>query len=110
MFEILLKAYDLITIYALGILCAAFYLAAGIMVVVKRNTQLISKKNSYSEPETFCLIYGLVEVVGSTLSLVLLLLGMFFQELYILFFVLVAIVVVKMIIILFMINNQFRKR
>ena len=110
MFDILLKAYDLITIYALGITCALFYLAAGILVLVKQNTKLISKKHTYFEEKTFCLVYGLVEVVGSSIVLALLVLGIIFQDLYVLFFILVSIIVTSMIIMLFMINNKFRRK
>ena len=108
MVDILVKAYDLIFIYAVGILCAAFYIAGGIMTLVKKNTQLISKKNKYNEPDLFCTIYGLIEIIGASIALVFLVLGVLFQEQYVLFFVLCAIDVVTMIIILFMVNTKFK--
>ena len=107
--NILVEAYDLIFIYAVGILCAFVYLCAGIMILVKKNTLLISKKNQYNEPNLFCKIYGLIELIGASIALVFLVLGVLIQKLYILFFILTAIDVMTMIVILFMVNNKFRK-
>ena len=107
--NILVQAYDLIFIYAVGILCAAVYMAAGIMILVKKNTLLISKKYQFNDPNLFCKIYGLIELIGAGLALVFLVLGVFFQNMYVLFFILTAIDVMTMIVILFMINNKFRK-
>ena len=109
MTNILVEAYDLIFIYAVGILCEAVYMSAGIMLMVKKNTLLISKKYQYNEPKLFCKIYGLVELIGAAIALVFLILGVLFQENYILFFILTAIDVVTMIVVLFMINTKFRK-
>lgn len=108
MLEIFVKAYELVYIYALGIFCALIYIFAGVMVLVKKNTLLISKKNKYNEPKMFCTIYGIVEIVGASLALVFLVLGIFLKDLYILFFILTAIVVVTMVLILFMVNTKFR--
>lgn len=109
MFNILVEAYDLVFIYAVGILCALVYMSAGIMILVKKNTLLISKKRQYDDPNLFCTIYGLVELIGAAIALLFLVLGVFFQEKHVLFFILTAIDVITMIIVLFMINNKFRK-
>lgn len=109
MLNILVEAYDLIFIYAIGILCAVVYMSAGTIILIKKNTLLISKKNQYNEPKLFCTIYGLIELIGAFIALLFLVLGILFQEKYVLFFILTAIDVMTMVVVLFMVNNKFRK-
>ena len=107
---ILNKVADLLTVYALGILCALFCLASGILILVTKNTNLISKKGVYSNSKEFCLLYGLIEVIGSAIVLVLMILSIFFQELTMMFFMIVGIIAIATFVSLFLVTKNYKKK
>ena len=108
--NILVKVADLLSIYALGILCAVFCLASGILLLVTKNTNLISKKGVYNNPNEFCLLYGLIEAIGSLIILVLMVVSIFIQELYMTFFIIVGIIAIGMFISLFLVNKNYKRK
>jgi len=110
MFKILVSAPEMISVYALGILCALFFIASGIMTVVTRNTKLISKKSQYNDEIKFCLFYGLVELIGSSLVLIFLILSLIITSQQTLFFVLTAIDAITMVILMFLLDIKFKKK
>ena len=57
---------DIYTVYVLIIITSLFFLLAGIMLLVKKDTKLISKIHEFHNPEGFAKAYGLVEVVASS--------------------------------------------
>ena len=57
---------NIYTVYVLILLTSLFFLLAGIMLLVKKDTKLISKVHKFHNPEGFAKAYGLVEVVTST--------------------------------------------
>ena len=72
-----LNKTDLFVCYGLVILCGLFYLIAGLMLVIKKDTKLINKIDQYHNPEAFCKVYGLVEIVVSTIIIGLAIYGFF---------------------------------
>ena len=66
---------DIYTVYVLILLCAVFFLAAGIMLMVKKDTQLINKGHKFHNPEAFAMAYGLVEVVVAGIMILLTIYG-----------------------------------
>lgn len=110
MFNILVSAPEMISVYALGILCALVFVASGVMTIVTKNTKLISKKNLYNNENEFCLFYGLVELVGSALVLIFLILSLVIKSQQTLFFVLTAIDAIAMGILMFVLDIKYKKK
>ena len=100
MFNILVSAPEMISVYALGILCALVFVASGVM----------TKKNLYNNENEFCLFYGLVELVGSALVLIFLILSLVIKSQQTLFFVLTAIDAIAMGILMFVLDIKYKKK
>ena len=75
-----LNESDLFMCYGLIILCGVFYLSAGLMLLIKKDTKLINKVDQFHNPQDFCKAYGLVEIVVSTIIISLAIYGFFAIE------------------------------
>ena len=99
---------DFITLFGLGFLCALFFLISGVMLVITKNVNLISKKTVYREEKLFTTIYGCVDIIFSTLMIVILVIGVINQQLYLWLFLLLGIVVITMLLIHYMLQRKFK--
>ena len=100
---------DLLVIVAIGILCAITFLISGIMLLVTKNTNLISKKLQFNDTNKFCFEYGLTQVVCSLLTLVALILVIVYTKLYLTFVMIAGVSILTILILQYVISNKYRK-
>ena len=100
---------DLLVIVAIGILCAITFLVSGIMLLVTKNTNLVSKKIKYNESNKFCLEYGLAQTICSAIMLVALVLVIVIPSLYLTFVMIAGVVLVTMLLLQYVLSNRYRK-
>jgi hypothetical protein len=105
-----LTVADFIALYGLGFLCTVFFLVNGIMLVVTKNINLISKNKKYKEERYFVLLNGWISIVFSTLMAVILVIAMAKKDLTLTMFLLLGIVVITMLLIQFMLERKFREK
>ena len=99
---------DFISLYGLGFLCTLFFLIGGIMMVVTKNPNLISKKEKFKNEETFVSITGWVNIVFSSIMTVILVIAMIEPKLNLTLFLVLGILAVTLLIIQFMLQTKFR--
>ena len=58
---------DFISLYGLGFLSTLFFLISGIMMVVTKNPNLISKNENYKNEKTFVSLTGWINIVFSSI-------------------------------------------
>ena len=92
-----LEVADFISLYGLGFLCMVFFLVNGIMLVVTKNVNLISKNTKYREEEYFVVLNGWINIVFSSLMGIILVIAMVKKDLTLTMFLLLGIVVITML-------------
>ena len=103
-----LEVADFIALYGLGFLCTVFFLINGIMLVVTKNVNLISKNTKYKEEEYFVVINGWINIVFSSLMAVILVIALIEKDLTLTMFLLLGIVVITMLLIQHMLQRKFK--
>lgn len=101
---------DVFTVYTLGSLLILFLLITGIMIVVTKNTNLISKKTIYKNPSKFATIYGWIYIIFSILMVTTLALGMILVNYILLFILLTGAVALIMVGIQFFLSKKYKIR
>lgn len=99
---------DLIVCYVLVILCGIFYLLGGIMLLVKRDQRLISKKVLYRDPENFCVIYGILEIVIASIIMIISIVGLLLGKKYWQLLICAMIFVIVLLIIQYVLQKKYR--
>lgn len=97
---------DLYIWFSMVILCAIFFLANGIMIIVTKNVNLVSKKNNIRDIKTFSLKYGIIEIAFSSVMIVVSIVGMIFKRNYWSLFVIDICALLIMMIITFLIQKN----
>ena len=103
-----LQSGEFVSLLALGFICAVIFLINGIIVLVTKNTSLISKDTQYKNPELFAKIYGWVTVSFSSLMLVIMAIVCFKNNLKLTMFLILGITVITMLLIQIMLQKKFR--
>ena len=101
---------DFIALYGLGFLCAVFFLVNGIMLVITKNVNLISKNTKYKEEKYFASLNGWINIVFSTLMAVILLIAIINKDLTLTMFLLLGITVITMLLIQNMLQIKFKEK
>ena len=105
-----LEVADFISLYGLGFLCMVFFLVNGIMLVVTKNVNLISKNTKYREEEYFVVLNGWINIVFSSLMGIILVIAMVKKDLTLTMFLLLGIVVITMLLIQHMLQRKFKEK
>ena len=105
-----LTVADFIALYGLGFLCTVFFLINGIMLVVTKNVNLISKNTKYKQEEYFVVINGWINIAFSSLMAVILVIAMIKKDLTLTLFLLLGIVVITMLLIQHMLQRKFKEK
>ena len=100
---------DLIVIVSMGLLCAVVFIVNGIMLLVSKNTNLISKKIKFNDENKFCIEYGLSQVVCSSIMLIALILVIVYTKLYLTFVMIAGVSLLTMLLLQFVLSNRYRK-
>lgn len=103
-----LSVADFITLFGLGLVCSLIFLINGIMLLVTKNTNLISKDAKFKEEELFAKIYGIVTIVFSSLMILILIIAFIKKELQLTMFLLLGIVVITMLLLQIMLQKKFK--
>ena len=88
---------DFIALYGLGFLLAVVFLAIGIMLVVTKNPNLLSKTKSFRNPSFLTTLLGWIYIVFSILIGIILVIAFVKEDLHLTLFLLLAIVVLTML-------------
>ena len=99
---------DYIALLVMGIICAVVFMACGIMLVVTKNTNLISKDGNYKSEKLFALIYGWIYIVSAALIIGISVLSFILTSKQLLLFLIMGIVVITTLLIQFMLNKKFK--
>ena len=105
-----LESGEVISILSLGVICAAVFLISGIVILVTKNTALISKDTKYKEPNLFTKIYGLVTIVFSSLMIAIMILTVFLSGYELMMVMLLGVVAITMILIQVLLQKKFREK
>ena len=105
-----LTVADFISLYGLGFLCTVFFLVSGILMIVTKNVNLISKNTKYKEEKYFVLLNGWINIVFSGLMAIILVIAIIKKELTLTMFLLLGIVVITMLLIQFMLQKKFKEK
>ena len=103
-----LEVADFISLYGLGFLCTVFFLINGIMLVVTKNVNLISKNTKYKEESYFVLLNGWINIVFSGLMAIVLVIALVKKDLTLTMFLLLGIIVITMLLIQHMLQRKFK--
>ena len=103
-----LEVADFISLYGLGFLCTVFFLINGIMLVVTKNVNLISKNTKYKEEQYFVLLNGWINIVFSCLMAIVLVIALVKKDLTLTMFLLLGIIVITMLLIQHMLQRKFK--
>ena len=103
-----LQSGEVVSLLALGFICAVIFLISGISILVTKNTSLISKDTKYKEEALFTKIYGWVTIIFSSLMLVIMAIVCFKNDLKLKMFLLLGITVIAMLLIQLMLQNRFK--
>lgn len=98
---------DIYVWFSMVILCAVFFLANGIMIMVTKNIKLVSKKNNIKDIKEFSIRYGLVEVLFSSTMIIVSVIGMIFKNNYWSLFVIDMLALLIMMIVTFLIQKNY---
>lgn len=101
---------DFISLFGLGFLCTLFFLISGIMMVVTKNPNLISKKEQFQNEKVLVLLYGWINIIFSVIMAVILIIAFINTDLNLTLFLLLAITVITALLIQFMLQRKFRIR
>ena len=101
---------DFISLFGLGFLCTLFFLISGIIMVVTKNPNLISKTVKFNNEKLLVSIYGWLNIVSSLIMAVLLTVALIKTDLNLTLFLITGIVAVTFLIIQFMLQNKFKIR
>ena len=100
---------DFISLYGLGFLCTLFFLISGLMMVITKNPNLISKKEQYKNEELLVLLYGWINIVFSLIMIAILVIAFIKTELNLTLFLLLGITVITALLMQFMLQLKFKK-
>ena len=103
-----LESGEVISILSLGVICAVIFLISGIVILITKNTALISKDTKYKEPNLFTKIYGWVTIVFSSLMIAIMILTVFLSGYELMMVMLLGVVVITMILIQVLLQKKFR--
>ena len=99
---------DFISLYGLGFLSTLFFLISGIMMVVTKNPNLISKNENYKNEKTFVSLTGWINIVFSSIMTIILVIAIINPKLNLTLFLVLGILAVTLLIIQFMLQTKFR--
>ena len=103
-----LESGEVISILSLGVICAVIFLISGIVILITKNTALISKDTKYKEPNLFTKIYGWVTIVFSSLMIAIMILTVFLSGYELMMVMLLGVVAITMILIQVLLQKKFR--
>ena len=101
---------DFITLFGLGFMLALIFLIVGIMLVITKNTNLISKTKKFKKTEFFAKLTGWIYIVFSLLIGVILLIAFINKDLHLTLFLLLAITVLTMLLLQQFLQKKFKEK
>lgn len=99
-----------IIISVMVFLVVLFYTFSGINLIKGRNQASISKKYTFKNPEKFTLIIGLMEVINSSIVLILTVIGLILSELFLVFLLVCAGLILLEILLEIFLQQKFKER
>ena len=99
---------DFITLFGLGFVCILIFLITGIMLVVTKNPNLISKNQKFKNPELLTKLYGWIYIIFSVITGVLLAVAYYLKDLHLTLFYIIVIVVLTMLLIQHFLQRKFK--
>lgn len=103
-----LRSVDYYSLLILGFICSIAFLVSGIIILVTKNTLMISKDVKFKEEVLFTKIYGLVSIIFSSIMIGILIITIVNNELQLMMFLLLGIVAITMLLIQMMLQKKFR--
>ena len=98
---------DFITLFGLGFVCVAIFLVTGIMLLVTKNPNLISKNHKFRETKLLTTLYGWIYVISSVVTGALLAVAYFMKDLHLTLFYIIVIIVLTMLLIQHFLQRKF---
>lgn len=98
---------DFITLFGLGFLLTVVFLIIGIMLVVTKNTNLLSKTKTFKNPKLFTTLSGWIYIVFSILIGIVLAIAYINKDLHLTMFLLLAILVLTMLLTELFLQKKF---
>lgn len=98
---------DIIIWFVMLIICAVFFLAMGIMLLITKKTTLISKKARFKEGDKLCNIYGAIEVIVATLLIIISIIGLIFTKIYLPLFIAALLLLLGLLLALALVQKNY---